>query len=118
MKSVILIFSLLLSQNIFAFSKSITHPDYAKSGWELCDYLHEEHGFNPMTLFCAVKADSRRPFCTELEASFCHKVISEGKMEIGLCFELIIGDNNRSAFHMNKCSRLRSQDQIYHCMTN
>ncbi|MEC9281181.1 MAG: hypothetical protein VX642_00610 [Bdellovibrionota bacterium] len=118
MKSLVLIFSLLFSQNIFSANKDINHPDYAKSGWELCDYLDLEHGFNPMTLFCAIKSDSKRPFCTELEASFCHKVISEGKIEIGLCFELIIGNQDKSDNQLNYCSQLKTQQQIYNCMTN
>ena len=118
MKFILLTISLLFMQNAFSYSKSITHPDYAKNGFELCDYLDDAFGFHSMTLFCAIKMDDATDFCTSLEASFCHKVISENKMKIGQCFELIIGNNDRSLDQLEECAQLSSEEQVYKCMTH
>ena len=107
----LMIVVLLFSVGLYAKSEE----DYARSGRELCDFIENEYGFNPMTVFCATMHGSPS-FSSPDESTFCHKMILNEKLSITECFDILVSSDEFSKSKLDRCEKKASFRKIIDCL--
>lgn len=100
---------------LFSFQTHAFDPaGYAQSGEELCRFIHHElGGLNEHSLRCA--SNSGAGLYSAHESSFCHKVISERRVSVKNCLD-VISSAYLSDEKLDKCELFFSEKEILFCL--